>query len=92
VSATLLTAASVCVAGTIGWIGLIIPHAGRALTGPSNVRLIPLSAVLGGLFMLAVDTLTRVIGVSEMPVSILTGALGAPFYCWLLYKQRKILL
>ena len=90
--ATLLTAASVCVAGTIGWIGLIIPHIGRLLVGPSNRKLIPLAAVTGGLFMLMVDTLTRTISVSEMPVSILTGALGVPFYCWLLHKQRKTLL
>lgn len=43
---------------------------------------------MGGLFLLLVDTLTRTIGVDEMPVSILTGAIGAPFYCYLLYKQR----
>ena len=91
VSATLLTAASVCVAGTIGWVGLIIPHLGRLLTGPSARRLIPLSAVMGGLFMLIVDTATRTVSATEMPVSILTGALGIPFYCWLLYRQRKTL-
>ncbi|MCL2517785.1 MAG: iron ABC transporter permease [Oscillospiraceae bacterium] len=90
--ATLLTAASVCIAGTIGWIGLIIPHIGRLLVGPSNRKLIPLAALTGGLFMLTVDTFTRTVSVSEMPVSILTGALGVPFYCWLLYKQRKTLL
>ena len=92
ICATLLTAASVCIAGTVGWIGLIIPHVGRLLTGPSNRRLLPLAALAGGLFMLAVDTVTRMVSVSEMPVSILTGALGVPFYCWLLYKQRKTLL
>jgi len=90
--ATLLTAASVCVAGTIGWIGLIIPHIGRLLVGPSNRKLLPLAAIMGGLFLLMVDTLTRTVGAAEMPVSILTGALGVPFYCWLLYKQRKTLL
>jgi len=90
--ATLLTAASVSIAGTIGWIGLIIPHLGRMLIGPSNRYLLPLSALMGGLFLLAVDTVTRTISVTEMPVSILTGALGVPFYCWLLYKQRKTLL
>jgi len=90
--ATLLTAVSVCIAGTIGWIGLIIPHIVRLLVGPVNKRLLPLAAVTGGLFLLLVDTLTRTFGVSEMPVSILTGAFGVPFYCWLLYKQRKTLL
>ncbi|MDR1605147.1 MAG: iron ABC transporter permease [Gracilibacteraceae bacterium] len=89
--ATLLTAGSVCIAGTIGWVGLIVPHFGRMLTDPSNRRLMPLCGLLGGLFMLAVDTLTRTIGVTEMPVSILTGVIGAPFYCWLLFRQRRSL-
>ena len=91
VCATLLTAGSVCIAGTIGWVGLIIPHFGRMLVGPSNRRLIPLCGLLGGLFMLIVDTLTRTIGIEEMPVSILTGIIGAPFYCWLLFRQRRTL-
>ena len=91
ICATLLTAGSVCIAGTIGWVGLIIPHFGRMLVGPSNRRLIPISGLLGGLFMLMVDTLTRTVGASEMPVSILTGIIGAPFYCWLLFRQRRML-
>ncbi len=88
---TILTAGSVCIAGTIGWVGLIIPHFGRMLVGPANRRLIPLCGLIGGLFMLLVDTLTRTIGVAEMPVSILTGIIGAPFYCWLLFRQRRTL-
>jgi iron complex transport system permease protein len=87
--ATLLTAGSVCIAGTIGWVGLIIPHFCRLLAGSSNRRLIPLCGLAGGLFMLIVDTLTRTIGTEEMPVSILTGIIGAPFYCWLLIRQRR---
>jgi iron complex transport system permease protein len=90
--ATLLTAAAVSYSGAIGWVGLIIPHFCRLIIGPSNRKLMPLAAVMGGLFMLIVDTLTRTIGVTEMPVSILTGIIGAPFYCWLLYTQRKSLL
>ncbi len=88
---TLLTAGAVCIAGTISWVGLVIPHFGRLLVGPSNRRLIPLCGLIGGLFMLIVDTLTRTIGIEEMPVSILTGIIGAPFYCWLLIRQRSVL-
>lgn len=88
---TLLTAGSVCISGTISWVGLIIPHFGRILVGPSNRRLIPLCGFIGGLFMLLVDTLTRTIGAEEMPVSILTGVIGAPFYCYLLFRQRSVL-
>ncbi len=89
VCATLLTAGSVCIAGTISWIGLIVPHFGRMIVGPSNRRLIPASGLLGGIFMLVVDTLTRTIGTTEMPVSILTGIIGAPFFCWLLVRQQR---
>jgi len=86
--ATLLTASSVCVAGTIGWVGLVIPHFGRMIVGPDNTRLMPTVCLLGAFFMLMADTLTRTVGTSEMPVSILTGIIGAPFYAWLLYRQR----
>lgn len=87
--ATLLTASSVCIAGTISWVGLVIPHLGRMMTGPNNTKLLPVSGLLGGLFMLVTDTLTRTIGTAEMPISILTGIVGAPFYAWLLWRQRK---
>ena len=87
--ATLLTAASVCLAGTVGWVGLTIPHLCRMLMGPGHRRLLPASALLGGLFLLVVDTLTRTIGVEEMPISILTGLVGAPLYGWLLWYQRR---
>ena len=86
--ATLLTTSSVCVAGTIGWVGLVIPHFGRMIVGPDNTRLMPVCCLLGALFMVTVDTLTRTIGAAEMPISILTGIVGAPFYAWLLYRQR----
>jgi len=88
VCATLLTAASVSIAGTIRWVGLVLPHFGRMITGPDNQKLIPSAFLLGGIFMLLVDTATRTIAVIEMPISILTGVIGAPFYAWLLYRQR----
>ncbi len=88
VCATILTAGAVCISGTIGWIGLVIPHFGRMVVGSGNRRLLPAACLLGAVFMLLVDTVTRIIGPAEMPVSILTGIIGAPFYAWLLYKQR----
>lgn len=89
--ATLMTASSVCISGTIGWIGLVIPHFARMCVGPNNTKLIPTAGLMGGIFLLLVDTITRTISLAEMPVSILTGLIGAPFYAILLYKQRKTL-
>ena len=87
--ATLLTAISVCMCGTIGWVGLVIPHFARMFVGPSNTKLIPTSAVLGAVFLMAVDTIARNIAAVEVPMGIITGIVGAPFYAWLLYKQRQ---
>lgn len=88
VCATLLTASSVCISGTIGWIGLVIPHFSRMLVGPDNRKMIPLSVILGAIFLLGIDTIARVITSAEVPLSILTGFVGAPFYFYLLLKQR----
>lgn len=87
--ATLMTASAVCISGTIGWVGLVIPHFARMFVGPNNTKLLPTACLMGGIFMLLVDTVTRTISVAEMPVSILTGLIGAPFYALLLYRQRR---
>lgn len=87
--ATLLTAISVCMCGTIGWVGLVIPHFARMFVGPSNTKLIPTSAILGAIFLMNVDTIARNITSVEVPMGIITGIVGAPFYAWLLYKQRS---
>lgn len=88
VLSTVLTASSVSMTGTIGWIGLIVPHFARLLVGADNQRLIPIVFLLGSIFLLIIDTLSRIITGSEIPLSILTGLLGAPFYFYLLLKQR----
>jgi iron complex transport system permease protein len=87
-AATLLTAGAICVSGTVSWIGLVIPHFARMFVGPNNTRLLPIAALLGAIFLIAVDTATRTMTVVELPISILTGVIGAPFYVYLLYKQR----
>lgn len=90
-TATLLTAISVCMCGTIGWIGLVIPHFARMLVGSSNTKLLPVASLLGAIFLLIVDTISRNIASVEIPLSIITGLVGAPFYAWLLYRQRESL-
>lgn len=89
VCSTVLTAGAVCVSGTIGWVGLVIPHFGRMIAGSDNRVMLPACCSIGGIFMLLVDTVTRIIGPAEMPVSILTGFIGAPVFAWLLYRQRR---
>jgi iron complex transport system permease protein len=88
VGASLLTAASVCLTGNINWIGLIIPHLGRLIIGPDNTKLLPMSMLLGAEFMLIIDTVARAATSLEIPISILTGLVGAPLYAWLLWKQK----
>ena len=92
ICASLLTACSVCISGTIGWIGLIIPHFGRLICGSDNTKLLPVAAMLGGGFMIVIDTMARCLTSMEIPLSILSGLVGAPFYAWLLYRQKAKIL
>lgn len=85
---TVLTACAVCISGTIGWVGLVVPHLSRMLTGPNNTQAMPISFILGAAFMVAVDTVARTLTVAELPLSIVTGFIGAPLYAWMLTKQR----
>jgi len=84
VAATLSTASAVSLAGTIGWIGLLVPHAARMLTGAAFARLLPLSIVLGAGFMLAVDTACRTMFATEIPPGVVTAFVGTPVFIVLL--------
>jgi iron complex transport system permease protein len=88
-AATLVTSASVATAGVIGWIGLIVPHIARTLVGPDFARLIPAAALLGGGFLLVIDTLARSVAPIEIPLGILTAVVGTPFFIWLLTGVSK---
>lgn len=88
-TATLMTAAAVSISGIIGWVGLMIPHIARMLTGPSFSRSLPVSIVLGASYLLAMDDLARTATVIEIPLGILTAVFGAPFFLWLLAKTRR---
>lgn len=88
ICATLATAGAVCVSGTIGWVGLIIPHIGRMLVGNDNRILIPVSFSLGACFLIFVDNISRVLTGSEIPLGILTSLIGGPFFIYLLKKTK----
>jgi iron complex transport system permease protein len=86
---SLLTATTVAAAGTVGFVGLMVPHAVRMVTGPDHRRLLPLSALTGALFVVLVDLATRTVHPpDEFPITVFTAALGAPFFLWLLRRQR----
>lgn len=87
---TLITAASVAVSGVIGWVGLVVPHIARNIVGPNFRDLIPASFVLGGSYLLIVDTVARVLLPMEIPLGILTSLIGAPFFVWILYFRRGL--
>ncbi|WP_156873953.1 FecCD family ABC transporter permease [Psychromonas hadalis] len=89
----LLTAAgvgvTVSISGMIGFIGLIVPHLGRMMTGPDHKVLLPLSAVMGALLLTIADMIARIaVTPAELPVGIVTAIIGAPFFLYLLFKQR----
>lgn len=84
--ATLLTAASISVSGVIGWIGLVVPHLGRRLVGGNYRYLLPTSMVLGALFLLVVDNVSRNLLLTEIPLGILTAVVGAPFFLYLMTR------
>jgi iron complex transport system permease protein len=85
-----LAAAAVAVAGTIGFVGLVAPHITRRLVGPSHEGLLPISALFGGGLLVLADLIGRwVISPSELPVGVVTAMIGAPYFAFLLYKNRN---
>lgn len=85
-AATVIVAAVVSVAGMVSWIGLVAPHVVRFMVGNNHVRTLPLSISIGGALLLVADTLARTVTASEIPISIVTSLVGAPFLGYLLLK------
>ena len=89
ICATLLTASVVSIAGEIGWVGLMIPHLVHFMVGPNNKKLLPMSLIVGAVFMLIVDNFCRTLLAYEIPLGVLTSLIGAPFFIFILYKGRS---
>jgi len=87
ICATMITASCVSMCGQVGWVGLIVPHFCRMLFGSNNVKLIPASISIGAGFMMIVDTLARTVSPKEIPISVLTAIIGAPFFILMLRKK-----
>ncbi|MEF2229825.1 MAG: iron ABC transporter permease [Pseudodesulfovibrio sp.] len=85
-AATIITATCVSIAGIVGWVGLLVPHIARMLFGPNHSVLLPASLSIGACYLLLIDGIARTVISAEIPLSILTALLGAPFFAWLLSR------
>lgn len=89
ITGSMLAAVSVSVSGIIGFVGLLVPHIVRFITGPDNRLLIPISTLAGSILLLMADTVTRSILPHEIPIGILTALIGGPVFCWI-FKRGTI--
>ena len=89
IAASLVTAICVSVSGIIGFVGLLVPHMMRFLTGPDNRKLIPVSLLSGAILLLCADTVTRALLPSEIPIGVLTALIGGPFFCYI-FRNRQM--
>jgi iron complex transport system permease protein len=91
-AASVLTATVVAVAGGIGFVGLMVPHAARLVVGPDHRRVLPVALLTGALFLVLVDLAARVVDrPNEIPIGIITAGIGAPFFLWLLRRRAGLL-
>jgi iron complex transport system permease protein len=81
-----IVAAQVSVSGVVAWVGLVVPHVARMIVGPEHTRLLPASALLGGIYLLAMDDIARGATSQEIPIGLLTAAVGAPMFTYLFWK------
>jgi len=82
----------VAVSGIIGFVGLIVPHAMRMIVGPDHKRLFPYTIISGAVFMIIADTISRtILNPTEIPIGVITSLIGAPYFIFLLVKNKKIL-
>jgi len=89
--ATLGTAAVVSVSGLIGFVGIVVPHAVRLLVGPGHRLLLPLSVLCGAAFLMLADVLARwALAPAELPIGVVTAAIGAPFFLVVLRRSRRM--
>jgi len=83
-----ISAAVVAAAGVVGWVGLVVPHLARMVVGPDHKTLLPAAALMGGIYLLAMDVGARTLTPAEIPLGILTAIIGAPVFAWLLRRTQ----
>lgn len=84
---TILIASEVSLSGNIGWVGLVIPHLTRLIVGTNHLKSVPMSFIIGAIFMLIIDSIARSLSESEIPLSILSALIGSPIFIILLKKS-----
>lgn len=90
IAATIITAISIAMAGQVGWVGLIVPHFCRMLVGENHTKLVPFTISIGICFMVIVDTISRSMFAAEIPISVLTSMIGAPFFIYMLRSRNGV--
>jgi iron complex transport system permease protein len=86
-----MTGVAVSVCGVVGFVGIVVPHLLRLVIGPAHRLLLPASMLLGAVLMTGADTLARtIVAPAEMPIGVLTAAVGAPFFLFMLLRQRNL--
>jgi iron complex transport system permease protein len=87
---SLLTGVMVALTGPIGFVGLVVPHITRMLVGTEHRRVLPVSALLGAIFLVWADTLARILfAPTEVPVGVITSLIGGPFFVWMLWRKGR---
>ncbi|MCP4719595.1 MAG: iron ABC transporter permease [Desulfobacteraceae bacterium] len=88
ITGSMLAAICVSVSGIIGFVGLLVPHMVRFVTGPDNRKLLPVSMIVGAFLLLFADTITRAVLPHEIPIGVLTALIGGPVFCWIFKRSR----
>lgn len=88
-SATLVTASTVAIAGIVGYVGLVVPHLARAVVGPNYRVLLPASMAIGAAFLLVVDNFCRLVFATEIPIGIMTSVIGVPFFIFIYRRNMR---
>lgn len=87
-AASVLTALVVSISGIVGWVGIVVPHLSRMMTGPDLRKLLPASASLGMCYLLIIDTICRYTTSAEIPLGVVTGIIGVPMFLWFIYRKK----
>ncbi len=88
ITGSILAAVCVSISGIIGFVGLLVPHMIRFMTGPDNRNLLPVSLLFGAFLLLVADTITRAVLPHEIPIGVLTALTGGPVFCWIFKRSR----